>query len=107
MILLMSFPTYPTSVNFVASTLINGASVSLASLRAISVFPDPVGPDINMFFGVIYRRNYSGIYFLLHRFLIAIATAFFASDWPITYASKYSTIFFGVYTFYLLYLYLK
>ena len=34
-----SLPTYPTSVNLLASTLINGAFASDASLRAISVFP--------------------------------------------------------------------
>ncbi len=51
MMLLISFPTYPTSVNFVASTLITGAFVNLANLRAISDFPDPVGPDIKIFRG--------------------------------------------------------
>ncbi len=51
MILLISFPMYPTSVNFVASTLMNGAFVNFASLLAISDFPDPVGPDINIFRG--------------------------------------------------------
>jgi hypothetical protein len=32
-------------VNFVASTLMNGAWASRASLLEISVFPTPVGPD--------------------------------------------------------------
>ena len=48
-----SRPTYPTSVNFVASILMNGASANLASRRAISVLPTPVGPIIKIFFGVI------------------------------------------------------
>lgn len=44
MMVLTSLPTYPTSVYLVAYTRRNGASVSLASLRAISDFPLPVGP---------------------------------------------------------------
>lgn len=98
MILETSLPTYPIYVNFVASTLINGALVNLAILRAISVFPEPVGPEINIFFGTIYLRRFSGNNFLLQRFRIAIATAFLALTCPITYLSKYSTIFFGVYS---------
>ena len=35
----------------------NGASASLASRRAISVLPTPVGPIIRMFFGVISWRS--------------------------------------------------
>ena len=46
-----SRPTYPTSVNFVASTLMNGASTIRATRRAISVLPTPVGPIMRMFFG--------------------------------------------------------
>ena len=42
-----SRPTYPTSVNLDASTLINGESVSLESRRAISVLPTPGGADQN------------------------------------------------------------
>ncbi len=34
----------PNSVNLVASTLMKGASTSLARRRAISVLPHPVGP---------------------------------------------------------------
>ena len=34
-------------------TLTNGASMSFASRRAISVLPHPVGPIISMFFGTI------------------------------------------------------
>jgi hypothetical protein len=38
-------------VNFDASIFRNGDCASLASRRAISVFPTPVGPIIRMFFG--------------------------------------------------------
>ena len=46
-----SLPTYPTSVNLVASTLIKGASASFDNLLEISVLPTPVGPIIKIFFG--------------------------------------------------------
>ena len=46
-----SLPTYPTSVNLVASTFTNGASASFESLLEISVLPTPVGPIIKIFFG--------------------------------------------------------
>ena len=46
-----SLPTYPTSVNFVASTFINGACANFESLLEISVLPIPVGPIIKIFFG--------------------------------------------------------
>ncbi len=39
-----SRPTYPTSVNFEASTFTNGAPANRANRRATSVFPTPVGP---------------------------------------------------------------
>ena len=55
-----SRPTYPTSVNLVASTLTNGAAASRASRRAISVLPTPVGPIIRMFLGMISSRR-SGV----------------------------------------------
>lgn len=79
MIELTSFPTYPTYVYFVAYTRINGESVSLANLRAISVLPQPVGPFISKFFGVISALRSPGRSFLLHRFLNAQAIAFLAS----------------------------
>jgi hypothetical protein len=47
----------PTSVNLVASTLTKGESVIFASLRAISVFPHPVGPIMRMFLGTISSRR--------------------------------------------------
>jgi hypothetical protein len=75
-----SLPTKPTSVNLVASTwaradgqgsekwpnptlaeaaptLMNGAFAILASRRATSVLPTPVGPIIRMFFGMISSRS--------------------------------------------------
>ena len=45
---------------FVASTLTNGAPVSRASRRAISVLPTPVGPIIRIFLGAISARMASG-----------------------------------------------
>ena len=48
-----SRPWNPTSVNFVASTLMNGALAIFERRRAISVLPQPVGPIIKMFFGTI------------------------------------------------------
>jgi hypothetical protein len=44
-------------VNFVASILRKGACAKLASLRAISVLPTPVGPIIIMFLGVTSSCN--------------------------------------------------
>ena len=76
-----SLPTYPISVNFVASTLIKGDWVNLASFLAISVLPQPVGPIIKMFLGMISSRKFSSFMLsLLHRLRSAMATAFFASS---------------------------
>jgi hypothetical protein len=69
-------------VNFEASTLMNGAPASLASRRAISVFPTPVGPMRMMLLGEISSRIASGARWRRHRFLSAMATAFFASPLP-------------------------
>ena len=91
-----SLPTYPTSVNFVASTFTKGASISLASLLAISVLPHPVGPIIKIFFGVISSLISSERRFLLYLFLNAIATERFALSCPIIYLSSSATISFGV-----------
>ena len=74
-----SFPTYPTSVNLVASTFINGASESLDNLLEISVFPTPVGPTIKIFLGSTSSFNSSGNSCRLHLLRKAIATAFLAS----------------------------
>ena len=91
-----SRPTYPTSVNFVASTLTKGASISFASLLAISVLPTPVGPIIRMFLGETSSFISSESRLLLYRFLRAIATYFLASSWPMMYLSSSATICFGV-----------
>mmetsp|Transcript_44494 Transcript_44494/g.147505 ORF Transcript_44494/g.147505 Transcript_44494/m.147505 type:complete len:231 (+) Transcript_44494:908-1600(+) len=77
-----SFPTKPTSVNLVASTLMKGAFASLARRRATSVFPTPVGPIIRMFFGMISSRSGESTRCRLHRFRSATATARLASSWP-------------------------
>ncbi len=70
--------------------------MSFASLLAISVFPHPVGPIINMFLGVISSRISSERRLLLYLFLRAMATDFFASSCPIIYLSNSATISFGV-----------
>jgi hypothetical protein len=77
-----SRPTYPTSVNFEASTLMNGAPASRASRRAISVFPTPVGPMRMMLYGVISSRISSGVCARRQRFRTAMATAFLAASCP-------------------------
>ncbi len=77
-----SRPTYPTSVNFDASTLMNGAPASRANRRAISVFPTPVGPIMMMLFGRISSRIPSGACCRRQRFRIAMATAFLALACP-------------------------
>ncbi|MEN2840875.1 hypothetical protein HPFOLIGI_03124 [Mannheimia haemolytica] len=91
-----SLPTYPTSVNLVASTLIKGALASFAKRRAISVLPTPVGPIIKIFLGVTSWRRSSGNCILLQRLRKAIATARFASFCPIMCASNSETISRGV-----------
>ena len=55
-----SRPTYPTSVNLVASTFTKGAPARRARRRAISVFPTPVGPIMRMFLGVTSRAISGG-----------------------------------------------
>src|SRR6202042_1370487 len=57
-----SRPTYPTSLYFDASTLMNAQPVRRARPRGISVFPPPVGPIIRMFFGRISSAS-SGVSF--------------------------------------------
>mmetsp|Transcript_15095 Transcript_15095/g.30528 ORF Transcript_15095/g.30528 Transcript_15095/m.30528 type:complete len:204 (-) Transcript_15095:37-648(-) len=90
-----SLPTKPTSVNLVASTLMNGARASLASRRATSVFPQPVGPIIKMFFGDISSLSGDATRCLRQRLRIATATARLASGCPMMYRSSCSTISFG------------
>src|SRR3984957_16156885 len=91
-----SRPTYPTSVNLVASTLMNGALASRAKRRAISVLPTPVGPIMRMFFGVISGRSASATWLRPQRFRKAIATARLAAFWPTICLSSSSTISRGV-----------
>ena len=91
-----SLPTYPTSVNLVASTFTKGASMSLARRLAISVLPQPVGPIIRMFFGVISSLSSSVRRDLLYLFLRAMATDFLASFCPMIYLSSSETISLGV-----------
>src|SRR5688500_9055161 len=74
----------------------NGAPVSPASLRAISVFPTPVGPIMMMFFGATSCRIDSGSWRRRQRFRTATATARFASAWPTMYLSSSETICLGV-----------
>src|SRR4029077_11604072 len=91
-----SRPTYPTSVNLVASTLTNGALASLASRRAISVLPTPVGPIMRMFLGVISWRSGSPTCMRGQRVRKAIATARLAASWPMMCLSSSWTICRGV-----------
>ena len=87
-----SRPTYPTSVNFVASTLRNGAPASLARRRAISVLPTPVGPIIRIFFGRTSSRSRSSSCSRRQRLRNAMATARLASAWPTMKRSSSETI---------------
>src|SRR6516162_9982157 len=87
-----SRPTYPTSVNLVASTLMKGAPASLARRREISVFPTPVGPIIRMFFGSTSSRSFSSSCRRRQRLRSATATARLASTWPMMKRSSSDTI---------------
>src|SRR3984893_4026863 len=87
-----SRPTYPTSVNLVASTLRNGAPASLASRREISVLPTPVGPIMRMFFGSTSSRSFSSSCSRRQRLRNATATARLASDCPMMKRSSSDTI---------------
>ena len=87
-----SRPTYPTSVNFDASTLMNGDRARRASRRAISVLPTPVGPIIRMFFGATSSASSGGSFWRRIRFRSATATARFAFVCPTTYLSSSATI---------------
>src|SRR5947209_18274351 len=87
-----SRPTYPTSVNLVASTLMKGAPASLARRREISVLPTPVGPIIRIFFGSTSSRSFSSSCRRRHRLRNATATARLASDCPMMKRSSSETI---------------
>src|SRR3954464_3204880 len=73
-----------------------GASASLASRRAISVLPTPVGPIMRMFLGVISWRSFSSTCWRRQRLRKAIATARLASFWPTMWRSSSETISWGV-----------
>lgn len=62
-------------------TLMKGASASFARRLAISVFPQPVGPIIKMFFGTMSSLRGLAILCLRQRLRRATATARFASAW--------------------------
>ena len=83
-------------MNFVASTLTNGALASFASRRAISVLPTPVGPIMRMFLGVISARRSSESCMRRQRLRRAMATARLASSWPMMCLSSSLTISRGV-----------
>ena len=55
-----SRPTYPTSVNFEASTFRNGEFASLASRRAISVLPDARRPNHDDVLGNDFFGKFGG-----------------------------------------------
>ena len=91
-----SRPTYPTSVNLLASILRKGDFANLARRLAISVLPTPVGPIIIIFLGAISSRSGSGTCCLLHRFRSAMATERLAWDWPMIYLSSSVSVSLGV-----------
>src|SRR5699024_12850179 len=66
-------------LNLLASTLIKGASASLASRRAISVFPTPVGPSRRMLLGNISSRISLSAFIRRQPFRRAMATDRLAS----------------------------
>ena len=61
-----------------ASTLVNGAFVILAILRAISVFPTPVAPINRMLFGIMSPFISDFTFMRRQRFRIEMATFFLA-----------------------------
>lgn len=93
-----SLPTYPTSVYFVAYTLIKGASLKLANVLHNYVFPHPVGPSINILLGLTECLTSKGILNLLNLSLKAMARICLASSCPITFLLSYSMILGGVNT---------
>src|SRR4051812_32402498 len=77
----------------------NGAPVSVASRRAISVLPTPVGPIMRMFLGATSFRMSSATRCRRQRLRIAIATARLASCCPTMWRSSSVTIWRGVSSF--------
>src|SRR6478609_6434652 len=74
----------------------NGALASFARRRAISVLPQPVGPIMRMFLGVISWRSGSSICMRRQRLRSAMATERLAESWPMMCLSSSATISFGV-----------
>src|SRR5437868_1273342 len=70
----------------------NGAAASLASRRAISVLPTPVGPIIRMFFGNTSSRKEPVSCSRRQRLRSAMETARLASDCPTMKRSSSETI---------------
>ena len=91
-----SRPTYPTSVNLLASTLRNGELARRARRRASSVLPTPVGPIMRMFLGITSSAISGGSFWRRMRLRSAIATARLASACPTTCLSNSRTISRGV-----------
>ena len=73
-------------------TLTNGACERRESLRAISVFPQPVGPTMRMFLGTTSFLNESGRRWRLQRLRRAMATARLAAAWPTMCWSNRATV---------------
>jgi hypothetical protein len=69
-----------------------GAFASLASRRAISVLPTPVGPIIRMFFGNTSSRKLPLSCCRRQRLRSAMDTARLASAWPTMNRSSSETI---------------
>jgi len=74
----------------------NGELVSLASRRAISVLPTPVGPIMMMFLGMMSSASSGASFCRRIRSRSAIATARLAACCPTTYLSSSATISRGV-----------
>src|ERR1700709_2832075 len=70
----------------------NGAPASLASRRAISVLPTPVGPIIRIFFGSTSSRKEPVSCSRRQRLRSAMETARLASVWPTMKRSSSETI---------------
>ena len=76
--------------------MINGALVSRASRREISVLPTPVGPIIRMFLGAISSRSGDSTCIRRQRLRSARATARLAARCPTMWRSNSRTMRLGV-----------
>src|SRR5436309_1574145 len=79
-----SRPTYPTSVNLLASTFMNGELASLARRRASSVLPTPVAPIMRIFFGMTSSAISGSSFWRRMRLRSAMDTARLASGCQMT-----------------------